>query len=98
MGSRAAGTNPRAIGTNPRALEKFPVTPVRPRLREKWYAGKRFADDHVEVVWARWEECQHLFQGENHSRCKGFWRKQDAEAWLESLPAFSNYGRAAIAT
>ena len=99
MASRADGTNPRANGTNPRAvanLKRFPVTPIKPKLREKWYAGKRYADDHVEIVWARWEECSHLFQNENHSRCRGFWRKEDAESWIASLPAFSNHGRVEV--
>lgn len=91
MGSRAEGTNPRAMGTNPRALEKFPVTPIKPKPREKWYAGKRFVDDHTEIVWATWEECKHLFQNENHSRCRGFCRKEDAQAWLDALPSFSRY-------
>lgn len=95
MGSRANGTNPRAVGTNPRSiapenLEKFPVTPIKARPRERWYAGKRYADGHIEIVWARWEECKHLFQFENHSRVRGFWRKQDAESWVHSLPKFSN--------
>jgi hypothetical protein len=72
--------------------EKFPSTPLRAKEpRKKWYAGKRYWDDHVEVVFGNWAEVMHLFQGKNHSHCRGFWREEDARAWVFSIPDRSQF-------
>jgi len=57
-----------------------------PKPREHWYAGKRFKNQTVLVVFGFWEDVRREFQFENHSRCKRFNSKEAAMAWVNALP------------
>jgi hypothetical protein len=79
--------------------ERYPETPLREALPPKrkkrsppkWYAGKRDFDNSVEVVFGNWDDVRHLFERRNHSHFRGFWREEDARAWVFSLPDRSQF-------